>query len=799
MRDIALLRLFLRMAFREPTYLVASILLLALGIGALGAMLSLYRGTLDQPPPLGNWQRLLVLRGASPQAQRLPLSFPDFEDLRRDVPGLQDLALTRATTLTLEIGNGLPIRIAAARVTPNLDRVLGIRLKQGSGFSSGIGQPAEQAVISDRLYRQLQESHGSAPDTVRVGGRPVEIVGVLPVGVRFPTPEVDLWVPLVPTGNEIRRDYAFTTPWGLLRQGTSLEQLQAQVDRRVAKLVADFPTTHSGLTVLAAFADDDLLAPHRPLIAIFSLVGALVLIGVAANLAALAAARQLARRGDLVTRLALGASAQDLRIEILKSQLLPAAISILLGVFMAWSLVRAAEASDSEVFTALRANSDLWVITGTIAGGAVLLFAQWAPAFWMLQQVRGDSPGVVRTRATTADRAAVRGAGLIVILQIAMGFATIATLVTANRAMRTIEQLDLGFDSAERYSAALGVPELDHAATVAGFEAAIREVEQLPGFEDVAVISRLPLLHGASSLGLVPASVGLPGDAGIPIDARLTIGPVDRALGLRLLSGRFLSSDDRAGNEPVTVVDRRFVAQFFNHRDPLGARIRFLINPEIEWTIVGVVESVRWRAFEDGDSASLLVASAQFDNIAPMRNGQLVWRGAFDPGASVESLREALRIGMPLLSADAPKPLDALVHDANGQARLAVRLLKLLALTALLLALLGVGALLLYRHERQRRAVAIRICLGARTGQVIGSVLLDSVALTLAGSVAGSMLVLALILMPNLQALLPSRELSSALVIATVVMSLVAALGMLAPAWRLARLNPAQVVTHADA
>src|SRR5688572_20030726 len=100
----------LRLARHEPLYAVATVILLGLGIGALGAMLALYRGTLAQPPPLANWERLVVLRGATAQADRLPLSFPDFEDLRRDVPALEDLALTRLATFTLEAGQGAPQR-----------------------------------------------------------------------------------------------------------------------------------------------------------------------------------------------------------------------------------------------------------------------------------------------------------------------------------------------------------------------------------------------------------------------------------------------------------------------------------------------------------------------------------------------------------------------------------------------------------------------------------------------------------------------------------------------------------------
>jgi len=138
MRPDFTLRLSLRIVRHEPLYVFAAVLLLTLGIGALGAVLALYRGTLAQPPPLANWEHLVVLRGSTPQAGRLPLSYPNFEDLRRDVPALADLALTRAANVTIEVGQAEPQRIIASRVTPNLAAVLGVQLAGGPGFDVAI-------------------------------------------------------------------------------------------------------------------------------------------------------------------------------------------------------------------------------------------------------------------------------------------------------------------------------------------------------------------------------------------------------------------------------------------------------------------------------------------------------------------------------------------------------------------------------------------------------------------------------------------------------------------------------------
>lgn len=797
MRESPTLRLSLRLARHEPLYAMASALLLMLGIGAIGAMLALYRGTLAQPPPLGNWEGLVVLRGATPQAERLPLSFPDFEDLRRDVPALADLALTRAATVTLEAGQAAPLRIAAARVTPNLAAVLGVPLLHGPGFDLAIGRPGDQVVVSERLWRGTLAAQPLDRLALRVGGRAVAVVGVLPAGTRFPTPDVDLWLPLAPVGNEARRDYAFSTPWGLLGRGQSLAQARQQIAERVGRLAAAYPQSHGGLRIEPVPIERDLFAPHRPLLAVFSLVGLMVFAAVAGNIAALAAARELTRRSATATRLVLGAGHGRLFRDTLRAAAWPAALAAAGGSLLAWVLIRAAEAAEAEAFTALRATVDAVVVAGTGGGAALLLLVQLAPSWWMQRRIALAAPGTGSLRAMTAARGTVRAAGLIVVLQLSMCFATVATLVLAHFALAAMERAELGFATEDRYSVALGVPEQDHAATVAGFEAAIGEASRLPGVESVAAISRLPLLRGASSVGLVPASVGLAGEAALPVDARLVVGPADAALGMRLLRGRFLDAGDRRDTRRVVVVDRRFAEQWLAQRDPLGARIRLQIDPAIEWQVVGVFAPVRWRTFDDGEAPSLLVAAAQFDNIAPMRNAQLVWHGRYDAAAGPEPLRGALRRGMPLLSAETPRPLRSAVEEASGQARLASRLLRLLTGIALLLTVLGVGALLLYRHERQRHALGIRLCLGASRGRVMASALADSVVLALCGGLAGAALVAAARHFPETARLLPAEGTAPALLGAAAVVAVLALLGGIAPAWRIARLEPRQLLQDA--
>jgi putative ABC transport system permease protein len=794
MLPASLVSRLLPLARREPLYLMATAALLSLGIAALGAMLALHRGTLAQPPPLSHWDRLAVLRGVTAQAQRLPLSFPDFEDLRRDIAAFEDLALTRTTTVTLQAGDDTPLRVAGARVTPNLPAVLGIVLHGGAGFDVAVGATADQLVISDRLWRGLLGGQPLDRIALRIGGRAVEVVGVLPPGVRFPTPDVDLWMPLAPVGNEARRDYAFATPWALLRHPSDLDTAQRQLAQRSASLAREFPQSHAGLRVEPIPVEGDLFAAHRPIISLFALVGALVLVAVAGNLAALSAARELARIAQTRTRLAVGATGARLVREAVRAQVVPTAIASLAGGLLAWAIVVAAEASDGEVFTALRASVDPIVIVGTVLGLSVLVAAQFAPIVWMQVRIGQGAPGFARTRSPTLDRGAARGAGFIVALQLAMCFATVGTLMLARASLQALERIELGFVAEERFSVALGVPELDHPATIAGFEAAIAEAARLPGLDAVGAISRLPLLRGASSVGLIPSSVGLSGEAALPVDARLVIGPAAEVLGVRLLRGRHLDALDRSGSTPSIIVDRRFVETWFPGRDPIGRRVRLQIDPTIEWSIVGIFAPVRWRSFEDGEAPSMILPAAQFGNIAPMRNAQLVWRGRFDASAGVAGLREALRRGMPLLSADTPRPLEALVAEASGQVRMAIRLLHLLTAMALLLCVLGVGALLLYRHERQRHAVGIRLCLGASRTRVVVAIVADGMVLALAGGLAGAALVATIRLLTGAGSLLPETGHAMASAVAAGVVLLLSVLGALGPAWRVARLDPAQVL-----
>ena len=794
MRDVPLLQALRRLVRHESLYAFATWLLLSIGVGALAAMLALHRGTLAQPPPLPNWDRLVLLLGSAAQAPRLPLSFPDYEDLRREASAFEDLALTRLATFTVETGEGAPQRVAGARVTPNLAAVLGVQLRHGAGFDARIGEPADQAILSERYWRSTFGARPPAGITLRVGGRALQVVGVLPRGVRFPAPEIDLWIPLAPTGNEVRRDYAFTTPWGLVAKGRSVDEARAQLASIVAAIEKAHPDAHTGLVVEPRTAADELLGTHRPLIVVFALVGLLVFVAVVANVAALSAARALSHRGAVATRLVLGATQRSVLADGARVAAALLALATAAGGALAWAIVRAAEAADAESFTALRAGVDAGVCAGVASGVLLMGIAMLAPIAWLLRRLDVASPGVLRTRASSADRGAVRAAGSIVALQLAMCFATIGMLVLARQGLAALERVDLGFDATGRYSVALGVPELDHAATIAGFEAAIAEATRVPGIDRVAAVSRLPLLRGASSVGVVPSSLGLPGESALPADARLVVGPAHEALGLRLLRGRFIADDDRARRPPVVVVDRRFAEQWLSTRDPVGATLRFQIDPTIEWQVVGVIDDVRWRTFDQGTAPTVLFPAAQFANVAPMRNAQLVVRGRLDLASDVEPLRDALRRGMPLLSADTPQPLEAVFATASAQARLASRLLRVLTAIALVLSLLGVGALLLYRFERQRHAIGIRLCLGSTRMRIVSAALADSLALAVAGALAGALLIAIARRVPEATRLLPGDGFVAAAVIAAFVVSALALIGTAAPAWRTSRLEPSTVL-----
>jgi hypothetical protein len=292
----------------------------------------------------------------------------------------------------------------------------------------------------------------------------------------------------------------------------------------------------------------------------------------------------------------------------------------------------------------------------------------------------------------------------------------------------------------------------------------------------------------------VPASIDQPGDVPLQADARLVVGPVEDALGLRLMSGRFLDIEDSQDRPHVVMVDRRFVEQWLPGADPLQVKLRLQIDPAIEWQIVGVIDDARWRSFEAGTAPTVLIPAAQFANVAPMRNAQLVVHARPGWADRADALPDALRRGMPLLSADAPQPLTAIVATSSAQARLASRLLGLLCAMALLLALLGVGALLLYRHERQRQAIGIRICLGATRARVVVGALADTVVLSAIGSAVGAVLLFGAQQEPEAAKLLGESGLSWALSLAATTVAGLTLLGSALPAWRSAHLEPREVL-----
>ncbi len=394
------LRYAARTLRRSPGFAVVAVVTIALGIGANTAIFSVVRGVLMSPLPYERPGELVVLWGEMRNRGVLdfPHSPPDFRDYRQQADLLADLGgvFTFPVSLT---GDGEPEQVTAGLVTPNFFAVLGVQPGLGRDFreedgaapdpgvqGGGPGQLPNMVILGHALWRQRYGGDaGVVGRTIQIGGVASEIVGVAPEGFELLMPPgaalaspVDLWVAARLDYANSPRNNVFLRVVGRLKEGVSLPQAQAQVDRIAATLAADDQVkTTAGYAVRLEPLQQAVTADVRPtLIALFGMVGFVLLIA-CANVSNLLLVRATGREREMAVRAALGGSRGRLAGQTLVESGLIAGLGAALGLVIAGSGVRLLLALHPANLPRLDAvRLDGWVLVFTLAAavGSALVF-----------------------------------------------------------------------------------------------------------------------------------------------------------------------------------------------------------------------------------------------------------------------------------------------------------------------------------------------------------------------------------------------------------------------------------------
>jgi putative ABC transport system permease protein len=623
-------------------------------------------------------------------------------------------------------------------------------------------------------------------------GRFYQVVGVLPGGGQFP-PGVRIWIPLALDPVRERQG----GPWQIVRVIGRLAHGETEASLAAA-LGSISRRSPNGFNGGSRVTTEPLRAwltgkQRQTWLALLGAVSLVVLIA-CANVAGLAVARGAVRRREMAIRLALGATGMRLVRQLLMESLLLAAAGSALGFLLGVTLLKAMVPLIPEAMLAGRPvelDAAVFLFTAAVAALTAVLFGA-APARESVRvQVSESLQGSARATATGAG-VALRD--VLVVAEVALSLAVLATAGLMARSFVSLAAVDPGFRADHALSFALNLPRASYSGARARsqfYDRSLAALATLPGVRAAGLISALPFSGGGFARTLVSAE-GEPlwdssEGARHRVEALYISDGYLSAAGAQLAEGRDFGSGDAAGQ--TVLVSQGLARRFFGNQSAVGRRVKtgFVEGPEPWLTIVGVVRDASFTALDAVPEPALYRLYGQNGNLPA---AGFVLRTERDPAAMAAPVRRAIAgIDRAVAVADV-QTMESRLGASMASARLRFQASALLAALALAIVVTGLYGVLSYLVTRRTAELGLRIALGATPAGIFALVLRRGLALAAAGACAGLGISLAAARLLSGLLFKVSPADPWTLAGASMLMLAVAAAASVAPAWRATRTDP---------
>jgi predicted permease len=764
------LRYAIRWLRRSPGFAAVAILSLGLGIGVNASMFSLVDAILLRPLPVEDPDTLVDVFTSSVDGDRYATSsYPDFLDLKAQNRVFSDMLGYTPMFAPLSLGDRARL-VMGHVVTSNHFDMLGVGPFLGRMLraSDDEARADRVVVISHAMWRRdFGADPGVVGQSLRMRGLDYTIVGVAPASFTGVVPLLapELWLPVAhveevepagissnvpsPTGRTRleRRGSRWLFVKGRLKPGVTAAQADANVALIGSQLAAAYPATNREST-LSAFPTSDvrLLVPQASGVismgsaAVMSVVG-LVLLIACANVAGMLLARASARRREMSIRLAIGASRRQLIRQMLVEGVVLGLCGAAVASVLAWLFTRAIGAIQlplpGSIGLDLRVDARVLGFAAAVATVAGLLAALTPALKAASPRLAGDLRGDAPLARVGARRWSLREA--LVTAQLAL---TMVLLVVAGLLLRTLaaaQSADVGFrtDGVAFVSFDTDMVRYERERAQQFFAAALARIQGLPGVEVAALVSpRLPFDINFSQTTIRIDGKTYPSQTAGEVVMNVAVSPeYFSTLGVPLLEGRGITTEDRQGAPLAAVVNETMARRFWPDGRAVGQTFSLAFGDR-RYTVVGVSGNHKVQSVGERPTPYLHTAAAQH----PATYNAIVARTRGDAAPLLAAMRRALLAMEPGLVFIQHDTMEANMATSLLPERAGATLAAGFGGLGTLLAAIGLYGVIAYSVARRTREIGIRVAIGAQPSQVLSMVMRQGLAIALVGAVAGALL-----------------------------------------------------------